>query len=235
MVRIFMSMGVVLLLCAAGAMASVVEVTLRQGSDYQVPAVALNQYGSVSQSAQSTRVSTSDFLLMHWELESLGGMDVESATLVLTLEKGSLLQKMYLREFLGDNGDWLGASAVSWGRQDVDADLPWRNAAGEDVTVAMAQYSNLDDGWFSDGLLRLDIPADVVQRWIDDPSTNLGVYVRAASGTSNAYVWTNWAADANLRPTLLIEAHAPEPATLTLLLVAFGTFCARPAMRRRPL
>lgn len=86
----------------------------------------------------------------------------------------------------------------------------------------------------------IDLPASLVQSWIDNPSSNHGILLSVGASNQNRYPAINFhsseAADALLRPTLTLNgdlAPIPEPGASALLASLAGLAFAATKRRRR--
>jgi hypothetical protein len=230
--------GFVVCCASAPARASVLH-SFREGwagqvadSDYHVPSLALvSNAAGLASTPESALIDPSHVLLMHFDVSSLSGSNVQSATLVLHLEKGTSLETMTARVLNEGNGGWLAAAEVSGLWQDDAAMSAWQGFEGPAEDLAKAGSMRAADALWSEGVLRLELPPAVVQGWAQDPDGNCGLYIRAANSPSNAYIWTSAAGAPSLRPALVVEAHAPEPATAAAMLAGIGLALR---WRRRP-
>ena len=135
------------------------------------------------------------------------------------------------RGFYAGNDAWYAApdsATGNWQRYDpAGGHLPWKDDAGADCDVEAAGNEYLGGGntWNGDVLeIALD-PADV-EAWITGARPNNGLRLYGDRTRSDAFYGAA-AADVAHRPTLLIEAEAPEPASLGVLLLGAAALVIR--------
>ncbi len=186
--------------------------------------------------------SDTDYMLVRFDFT--GWPDdtvVTSAKLRLTASGGQNPTPyiVYAYGFCNDNTDWYLApqnAAGLWQYYDTGSgNIPWKNSLGQVDTIENADYWLGGSGSTWDGAtLEISLDAAKVQDWITGSTPNNGLRLDS-NKTSVPYFYGSGAANAADRPTLIIEADAPEPASLVVL--GIGAFCLlfkRERHRNRP-
>ncbi len=140
------------------------------------------------------------------------------------------------RGFYPANYDWyLDPENVTGNYQyynDGVGDIPWKKSDGSLGTIEEAGYDYLGGGstWDSDTgntTLEISLNAANVQDWIRGQTSNNGLRLDSNRSIS-PYFYGSGATNAADRPTLIIEASVPEPASLAVLGIgAFGLVAKR--------
>ncbi len=169
-------------------------------------------------------------LLIRWDLSGADGLpagiEIRRVTILLTLAGGASPGTVRFYALSGANDAWFeNLGAVTGNCQDAGAGLRWQTADGADTTLGAAAGVRLGTADWTDGVCALTLDAAhaedaatlaVVQGWLTDPQTNLGVKINSES--SPAFEAYGSGAGAAFRPTLIVET-APEPAALAVLTV----------------
>lgn len=180
-------------------------------------------------------------LLIRWDISGAGGLpagiEIRRVTILLILAAGVNPGTVRFYALSGTNDAWFGnLDSVTGNCQDANAGLRWQTADGDDTTLGAAAGARLGTAGWSGGICALTLDAAraedatalaVVQGWLTDPQTNLGVKINSSS--SPAFEVYGSGAGAEFRPTLIVET-APEPAALAALAVG-----AAALLRRRKL
>ncbi len=147
---------------------------------------------------------------------------------------------VYAYGFYDDNTDWYLAPQNAtglWQYYDTrgDDDIPWKNSSGQADTIENADYWLGGSGSSWDGeTLEVSLNTAGVQDWIAGATPNNGLRLES-NRTSVPYFYGSGAANVSDRPTLIIEADAPEPGSLILLTVgAISLLTKRRRRRNRP-
>ncbi len=166
---------------------------------------------------------------------------VSSAGLRLTRSGGQNPSPytVYAYGFYSDNTDWYLAPQNAtglWQYYDTggNGDIPWKNGSGQADTIENADYWLGGSGSTWDGeTLEISLNAVKVQNWITGATPNNGLRLQS-NKTSVPYFYGSGAANAADRPTLIIEATAPEPCSLFILSMGtIGLFFKRRRSRQQ--
>lgn len=129
--------------------------------------------------------------LIRFNLTGLNCGKVESAKLRLykpncTIQKTPVAVELY--EVAAANGDWGEGSTECWTEKGAATwrklrdGQPWAGAVGcsEAGTDYLAQALDVETAPLNRGAwVEFDVSVSVVQKWIDDPTANAGLYIRA--------------------------------------------------------
>jgi len=169
--------------------------------------------------------SQTDYMLVRFDFTGWpSNTTVSSANLRLTMSGGQNPSPyiIYAYGFCGDNTDWYLApqnATGTWQYYDNggDGDITWKNSSGQADTIENADYWLGGSGGTWDGeTLEISLNAVEVQNWITGATPNNGMRLEG-NKTSVPYFYGSGAANVTDRPTLIIEADAPEPASLVIL------------------
>lgn len=145
---------------------------------------------------------------------------VTSVKLRLTRSGGDIPTSyvVYARGFYPANNTWyLDPENVTGNHQHND-DITWKKSDGSSGTIEEAGYNYLGGSNTWDGdTLEISLSATKVQNWITGATPNNGLRLFEDNATTSPYFYGSGAANVADRPTLIIEATAPEPASLVLL------------------
>jgi hypothetical protein len=186
--------------------------------------------------------SQTDYMLVRFDFTGWpGDTIVSSAGLRLTRSGGQNPSPYTIHAygFYGDNTDWYLApqnASVLWQCYDTrNGNIPWKNNSGQADTIENADYWLGGSGSTWDGeTLVISLNVAEVQNWIAGATPNNGMRLEG-NKTSVPYFYGSGAANQADRPTLIIEADAPEPAGLVLLTVgAIGLLSKRRRYQNRP-
>jgi len=180
--------------------------------------------------------SQTDYMLIRfdfagWQNDTI----VSSARLRLTRSGGQNPSPyiVYAYGLCTDNTDWYLAPQNAtglWQYYDTggDSNIPWKNSSGQPDTIENADYWLGGSGSTWDGeTLEISLNAVKVQNWITGTTPNNGMRLES-NKTSAPYFYGSGAANVTDRPTLIIEADAPEPTSLVILGVgSFGVLFRR--------